>query len=133
MWAAQPVTENKRQVPGTPRIGLAARATGHSQASDSGTYPGRLPQAAVSCRVVREAGGLRRVHLATPVWRWPSSDLAEQSDIVSARPVLDHSTVDNPPYVDVGPRDVGTGGLDASQQRHRRRPMTTADRHVVGD
>jgi hypothetical protein len=59
--------------------------------------------------------------------------LAKHSDIVPAGPVLDDLTVGHPPNVNVGPRHVGTHRLDTRQQRHSRRPMLTADGHVVRD
>lgn len=47
--------------------------------------------------------------------------------------MLDHPTVDHAPNVDVGPRHIGTRGVDAREEGHCRRLMTTAKSHVMRD
>src|SRR5215472_15722117 len=64
---------------------------------------------------------------------WPSTHLAKQANVVSARPVLDHLTVNDPPDVNVGPSHIGTRDPDTDQQRHRRCLMVAANGHVMGD
>src|SRR6516225_11330469 len=64
---------------------------------------------------------------------WPSTHLAKQANVVSARPVLNHLTVSDPPDVNVGPSHIGIRDHDTGQQRHRRCLMVAANGHVVGD
>lgn len=60
----------------------------------------------------------------------PCPDLSEEADIVPARPVLDDDAVDNPPDLDVGPRD-GRSGLGSREQWHGRSLVAAVHRHVV--
>ena len=46
---------------------------------------------------------------------WPSTHLAKQANVVSARPVLDHLTVNDSPDVDVGPSHIGIRDPDTGQ------------------
>jgi len=64
---------------------------------------------------------------------WPSTHLAKQANVVSARPVLDHLTVSDSPDVNVGPSHIGIRDPDTGQQGHRRCLMVAANGHVVGD
>jgi hypothetical protein len=63
----------------------------------------------------------------------PCPDLSEETDIVPAGPVLDDDAVDNPPDVNVGPRDRSTRGLGTREQSHGRGSVAAVDRHVVDD
>jgi hypothetical protein len=61
------------------------------------------------------------------------ADLPQKPDVISAGPVLDDHAVDNPPDVDVRPRDRTTRDFGASKQPHARSPVAPVDRHVVDD
>jgi hypothetical protein len=61
----------------------------------------------------------------------PCPDLSEEADIVPTRPVLDDDAVDNPPDVDVGPRDGRSCGLGSREQWHGRGLVAAVHRHVV--
>ena len=68
----------------------------------------------------------------TPITRWrPCPDLAEEADIVPARPVLDDHAVDNPPDVDVRPRNGRAGDLGSHERWHGRGLVAAVHRHVV--
>ena len=70
------------------------------------------------------------------LWRarvWPCTDLPQETNVVSARPVLDDHAIDNPPDVHVGPRDRNTRGLGTRKQSHGRGSVAAVDRHVVDD
>jgi hypothetical protein len=59
--------------------------------------------------------------------------LPKEADIVPAGPVLDDHAVDNPPDVNVGPRDRSTRGIGTLEQSHGRGSVAAVDRHVVDD
>ena len=57
--------------------------------------------------------------------------VAEEAEIVPARPVLDDKAIDNTPDVHVGPPDGHAGDLGPGEQGHGRGLMTASHRHVV--
>ena len=65
----------------------------------------RLTGRAASSRALISCRRRLRAH---QLWRgrgWPCADLAEETDVVAACPVFDDDAVDDPPDVDVGPRE----------------------------
>lgn len=63
----------------------------------------------------------------------PRADLGQETNVITAGPVLDDLTAGHAPEMDEGPNNWPPSRTDASQQRHRRGDVRAVNGHVVGD